>query len=63
MLYEVITVKSCALIPLGEARARGVLALGSSDARRFSASMGTMHLSKLGEMLSHALAGKFVNTA
>jgi len=51
-------IESCALIPLGEARPRGVLALGSSEARRFTASMGTMHLSKLGEMLRHALSVK-----
>lgn len=52
------TMKSCALIPFGETRPCGVLALGSVDARRFTASMGTVHLGKLGEMLWRALSGK-----
>lgn len=56
-------IESCALIPLGEARPRGVLALGSHDVQRFAASMGTMHLTKLGEMLLHALSVKLSASA
>ncbi len=46
---------SCALIPLGAARARGLLALGARDPQRFHAGQGTLYLTRLGELLEHAL--------
>ena len=47
-------VRSSALIPLGHKAPRGVLALGSADPRRFHPGMGTVYLTKLGELLIHA---------
>lgn len=48
-------IRSSALIPLGEPPARGVLALGSQDPHRFHPGMGTVVLSRLGELLMPAL--------
>ena len=51
-------VRSIALIPLhrgASAKAFGVLALGSADARRFHEGMGTEFLSRIGETASAAL--------
>jgi uncharacterized protein len=48
--------RACALIPLGGTTADGVLALGAHEATRFQAGMGTLYLSRLGELLSRALA-------
>jgi uncharacterized protein len=48
-------VRSCALVPLGEKSGLGVLALGSRDPYRFHAGMGTLYLSRLGELLMHGL--------
>lgn len=45
------SVASTALVPLGEGRLDGVLALGSSDDDRFTPTMGTTYLAKLGELL------------
>ena len=42
--------------PLGEPRQLGVLAIGSRDKRHFRASMGTVFISYLGEVLSRILA-------
>ena len=42
--------------PLGEPRQLGVLAMGSRDKRHFRASMGTVFISYLGEVLSRILA-------
>lgn len=47
---------STALVPLGDKSDRGVLALGSRDPQRFHAGMGTVYLSRLGELLMHGLA-------
>lgn len=47
--------RSSALIPLGERPARGVLALGSHDPHRFHPGMGTVYLTRLGELLMAAL--------
>jgi uncharacterized protein YigA (DUF484 family) len=48
-------IHSAALIPIrGELRA-GVLAIGSSDPKRFTAEMGTDHLDRLGEVVSRRL--------
>lgn len=48
-------IQSAALIPIrGNVRA-GVLAIGSSDPGRFGQDMGTEHLDRLGEVVSHRL--------
>jgi uncharacterized protein YigA (DUF484 family) len=49
-------IRSSALIPLGERPARGLLALGSYDPHRFHPGMGTVYLTRLGELLTPALA-------
>lgn len=49
-------VRSAALIALGAQGAFGLLALGSHDARRFHAEMGTVYLAKLGDILMHSVA-------
>jgi uncharacterized protein len=46
---------STALVPLGDKADRGVLALGSRDPQRFHPGMGTVYLSRLGELLMHGL--------
>ncbi len=46
-------IKSSALIPLGEKNPRGVLAFGTHDPHRFHPGMGTVYLSRLGELLMH----------
>ena len=48
-------IKSCALIPLGNKNPRGVLGLGTHDPHRFHSGMGTVYLSRLGELLTHSL--------
>ena len=48
--------KSFALVPLKrDGLTFGVVALASEDARRFYAEMGTLHLGRIGELMSHAL--------
>jgi len=42
-------------VPIRAERPFGVLALGSSDAGRFSADMGTLYVVRLGELISMAL--------
>lgn len=49
-------VRSAALIALGPRGAFGLLALGSQDAHRFHAEMGTVYLAKLGDILMHSIA-------
>jgi uncharacterized protein YigA (DUF484 family) len=49
-------IKSSALIPLGEKDPHGVLGLGTQDPYRFHPGMGTVYLTRLGEMLTHSLA-------
>ena len=49
-------IKSSALIPLGEKNPRGVLGLGTQDPHRFHPGMGTVYLTRLGELLTHSLA-------
>jgi len=49
-------VRSMALVPLGQTRAIGLLALGSEDPQRFFAEMGTLYLKRLGELISAGLA-------
>jgi uncharacterized protein YigA (DUF484 family) len=48
--------KSFALVALGrEADCFGVVALASEDPKRFYPEMGTLYLSRIGELVSHAL--------
>lgn len=49
-------IKSSALIPLGDKDPHGVLGLGTQDPYRFHPGMGTVYLTRLGEMLTHSLA-------
>jgi uncharacterized protein len=49
-------IKSTALIPLGDKNPHGVLGLGTHDPHRFHPGMGTVYLSRLGELLTHCLA-------
>ncbi len=49
-------VRSIALIPLGQTRTLGLLALGSEDPQRFFAEMGTLYLRRIGELTAGALA-------
>ena len=51
-------IRSVALIPLGQTRTIGLLALGSEDPQRFFAEMGTLYLRRIGELTAGALAGK-----
>jgi uncharacterized protein YigA (DUF484 family) len=51
-------VRACALIPLGGPTLEGVLALGAHEASRFHAGMGTVYLTRLGELLSRTLAAE-----
>ncbi|MCG6872297.1 MAG: DUF484 family protein [Gammaproteobacteria bacterium] len=48
-------VRSTALIPFGGKPLRGVLVLGSDDAARFRPEIGTVYLSRLGELVGAAL--------
>lgn len=48
-------IASAALVPLRGSGWRGLLAIGSCDADRFRAGMGTLFLSRIGDLLSHAL--------
>lgn len=51
-------VRSIALVPLGATRAFGMLALGSEDAQRFYADMGTLYLRRIGDLAAAALAAR-----
>jgi hypothetical protein len=51
-------IRSIALVPLGQTRTMGVLALGSEDPRRFFAEMGTLYLRRIGELTAGALAAR-----
>jgi uncharacterized protein YigA (DUF484 family) len=51
-------VRSLALVPLGQTQAVGLLALGSEDAQRFYAEMGTLYLRRIGELTAAALAAR-----
>jgi uncharacterized protein YigA (DUF484 family) len=48
-------VASVALIPLGGMDWKGLLAIGSNDAGRFHPAMGTLFLSRIGELIGYAL--------
>ena len=49
-------IRSSALIPLALKTPQGVLCLGSRDPHRFHPGMGTVYLTKLGEMLMTSIA-------
>lgn len=49
-------IKSTALIPLGEKNPHGILGFGTHDPHRFHPGMGTVYLTRLGELLTHSLA-------
>jgi uncharacterized protein YigA (DUF484 family) len=51
-------VRSIAVIPLGATKVIGLLALGSEDAQRFYADMGTLYLRRIGELTAGALAAR-----
>jgi len=51
-------VRSIALMPLGQTKSFGLLALGSEDAQRFYAEMGTLYLRRIGELTAAALAAR-----
>ena len=51
-------VRSVALVPLGQTRTIGLLALGSEDPQRFFAEMGTIYLRRIGELTAGALAAR-----
>jgi uncharacterized protein YigA (DUF484 family) len=51
-------VRSVALVPLGQTRTIGLLALGSEDPQRFYAEMGTLYLRRIGELTAGALAAR-----
>jgi uncharacterized protein YigA (DUF484 family) len=48
-------IHSVALVPLGSVTPWGVLILGSADRNRFQPDMGTVYLTRLGEVLTQAL--------
>ena len=50
------TIRSTALVPLGEQAQYGFLAIGSVDPNRFFPGMGTLFLDLLGEVVSYRLA-------
>ena len=50
-----LRIASCAFIPLYHTRDLGLLCLGSVSAERFGASMGTIFLQHLGELVSNRL--------
>jgi uncharacterized protein YigA (DUF484 family) len=51
-------IRSIALVPLGQTRTIGLLALGSEDPQRFFAEMGTLYLRRIGELTAGALAAR-----
>jgi uncharacterized protein YigA (DUF484 family) len=50
-----LEIGSAALVPLRGADWKGVLAVGSQNPERFYPTMGTIFLSRMGELISHAL--------
>ena len=48
-------VASAALIPLKGMTWKGLIAIGSRDSQRFHPGIGTLFLSRIGELISHAL--------
>lgn len=54
---EATEIGSAALVPLGPDARYGLLAVGSNDVERFSSSMSTDFLTRLGELVSEAIGG------
>jgi uncharacterized protein YigA (DUF484 family) len=52
---DTVEIGSAALTPLGSKGSLGILAIGSSDAQRFSPGMSTEFLTRVGEVVSVAL--------
>ena len=52
---EAASIGSVALVPLGDAGALGLLALGSAERERFHPGMSTEFLKRMGEMITDAL--------
>lgn len=52
---EVSNIQSAVLVPLSHGQPEGYLALGSHDANRFHAGMGTLFLGYLGELVTAAI--------
>jgi uncharacterized protein YigA (DUF484 family) len=50
--------RSIAVVPLGQTRTIGLLALASEDPQRFYAEMGTLYLRRIGELTVGALAAR-----
>lgn len=50
--------RSIALVPLGQTRVFGVLALGSEDAKRFYPEMGTLYLRRIGELCAAGVTAR-----
>lgn len=51
-------VRSLALVPLGQAKVFGVLALGSEDPQRFFAEMGTLYLRRIGDLATAGVSAR-----
>ncbi|HZM34349.1 MAG TPA: DUF484 family protein [Burkholderiales bacterium] len=51
-------VRSLALVPLGQTAVFGLLVLGSEDARRFYAEMGTLYLRRIGELCAAGVTAR-----
>lgn len=51
-------VRSLALVPLGQTKVFGLLALGSEDPQRFYPEMGTLYLRRIGELAASAVSAK-----
>jgi len=51
-------VRSIALVPLGQTSMFGLLALGSEDAQRFFAEMGTLYLRRIGELCAAGVSAR-----
>jgi uncharacterized protein YigA (DUF484 family) len=50
--------RSLALVPLGQSKVFGLLALGSEDAKRFYPEMGTLYLRRIGELCAAGVTGR-----
>lgn len=53
---QAAAIESCAIIPLGERAADGLLSIGSREVNRFNPCMGTLFLSHLGELIARLLS-------
>lgn len=51
-------IRSVAVVPLGQTRTIGLLALGSEDPQRFYPEMGTLYLRRIGELTTGALLAR-----